>query len=86
VKDLEIAGLRTTPAAGAPPVIRLVQTSQAFLYNCSAPPGTETFLDVHGGRTERVVLMNCNLGGVGEPAQVAPEVPPGALTLAGNAV
>ncbi len=85
VEDLDVEGLRTTPGAGTQPVIKLVQTRQAFLRGCSAPPGTKTFLELQGERTKAIVLMNNDLTGAKKAARTSAQVPKKALKISGNA-
>ena len=84
VKDLDIDGLRSASTAGTQPVIKLIQTRQALLNNCSAPAGTKTFLEAQGDKTEHIVLMNSDLTGAEQAAQTGAEVPKNAVLLSGN--
>ena len=86
VKNLDVAGLRSRPIVGTQPVVKLVQTRQAFLQNCSAPAGTKAFLEVAGDKTEGVVLAGCDLMAAEQAAQLAPDVPKDAVAMSGNAV
>lgn len=84
VQDLEIAGLRTLPIIGDEPVVKLVQTRQALLQNCSAPAGTKSFLEVQGDKTDGIVLAGSNLLAAAQPAQAGADVPKNALIVSGN--
>ncbi len=86
VKHLEIDGLRSSAIAGVQPVIKLVQTQQAFLRGCLAPEGTKAFLEVKGDKSEHLVLMNSDLTVAEQAVQIAPEVPKGAVIVSGNAL
>jgi len=84
VKDLDITGLRSQPIAGTQPVVKLVQSKQVFISNCSAPKGTKAFLEVQGNQTEGVVLAGSNLLAAEQAVQSSPEVPKAAVTATGN--
>jgi hypothetical protein len=84
VEDLDVESLKTTPNAGTQPVIKLIQTRQAFLRGCSAPTGTKTYLEVEGERTKGIVLMNNDLTGAKKAVQTSAEVPQKALKVSGN--
>jgi hypothetical protein len=84
VKDLEISGLRSTPTTGVQPFIKLVQTGGALIQACVAPAKTQNFLEVQGGQTRQVALMNNNLMAAQKTFQAGPGVPAGAVTAAGN--
>ena len=84
VKDLDIAGLRSATIVGTQPVVELVQTQKALLQNCSAPAGTKTFLEVQGGKTEDIALMDSQLRAAEQAVQSEAEVPKDAVALSGN--
>ncbi|MDB6019550.1 MAG: Polygalacturonase [Pedosphaera sp.] len=84
VNDVEICGLRGTPIVGNQPVIKLVQTQQAFIHGCTSPAGTKTFVEVYGDRSDGVVLMNNNLNGAQKPAAWGAEVADGAVIVSGG--
>ena len=84
VKHLDIDGLRSQPIVGTQPVVKLVQSKQAFLSNCSAPAGTKTFLEVQGDQTEGVVLTGSNLLAAEQATQSVADVPKDAVTVSGN--
>ncbi len=84
VNDVEIAGLRGTAITGDRPTVKLVQTRQALVQGCVAPPKTRTFLDVRGATSSHISLMNCDLSAAEKPVVSGPDVPPGAVRLSGN--
>jgi hypothetical protein len=84
VKNLDVDGLRSPSIAGTQPVIKLVQTKQALLRGCSAPPGTKTFLELQGAQTEGVVLMGSNLVAAEQAVQTGSEVLKDVVTVSGN--
>jgi hypothetical protein len=84
VNDLEVGGLRSTLIAGTQPVVKLVQTRHACLHDCSAPAGTQAFLELEGDQTEHVVLMNSDLGAADQAVRAGDTVPERAVTLSGN--
>jgi polygalacturonase len=84
-KDLEITGLRSAVVQGTQPTVKLIQPSQALLNNCVAPQGSKAFLEVQGGQTKDVVVMNCDLTGAEKPLQSGAEVSAKAILLSGNA-
>jgi hypothetical protein len=85
-KDVDVDGLRSRPIVGTQPVVKLVQTKQALLRNCSAPAGTKTFLEVQGAKSEGVILMSSNLLSAEQAVQVGPDVLKDAVTVSGNVV
>lgn len=84
VKNLDIAGLRSLPIVGTQPTVKLMQTQQAFLRDCSAPAGTKSFLEVQGDKSEKIVLTGSNLLAAEQAAQFGPDVPKDAVTVSGN--
>ena len=84
VKDLEIDGLRSMPIAGTEPVVKLVQSKQALLRDCSAQPGTKTFLEVQGGQTGRVVVMNNDFSETENSVKIGADVSEKAVSMSGN--
>jgi hypothetical protein len=84
VKNLDLGGLRSTPTAANQPVIKLVQTRHATLRDCLAPPGTRTFLDVLGDKTEHITLFGSDLTAAEIVVQRGADVPARALVLQGN--
>lgn len=86
VQNLDMDGLRSQPVAGSQPVVKLIQTRQAFLRGCTAPAGTKTFLEVQGGSTDSIVLNSSNLLGAEQAVLTGPEVSQAAVTASGNVV
>lgn len=84
VKNLDVDGLRSQPIAGSQPVVKLIQTKQAFLRGCCAPTGTMTFLEVQGKATQSIVLNSNNLLGADQAVEVGTEVSRDAVTASGN--
>ena len=84
VNDLEIDGLRSAPISGAQPVIKLVQVKQALIRGCTAPEGTNIYLEVQGEQTKQVVLMNNNLVAAKSLVQINKDVPEKMVTTSGN--
>lgn len=84
VKNLDIAGLRSTPIVGTQPTVTLADVRQALIQNCIAPVGTKTFLEVQGDQTDNVVLMNSQLGATDPSVQIGSEVPKNAVAQSGN--
>jgi hypothetical protein len=48
------------------------------------PPGTKTFLEVQGDKTEGIVLMGSNLLAAEQMMQSGPDVPKDAITVSDN--
>lgn len=86
VKNLDVDALRCQPIVGTHPVVKLIQTKQAFLRGCSAPAGTKMFLEVKGDSSDAIVLIGNNLLGVEQVFQSGKEVSPSAITASGNVV
>lgn len=86
VKDLDIDNLRSMPIVGTQPVIKLVQTKQAFIHGCCAPAGTKAFVEVQGGDTESIVLNGNNLLGAEQAIRAGTDVSQAAVTAFGNVV
>ncbi len=84
VKNVEISGLRCQPIVGTQPVVKLVQTRQALVRDCSAPPATKTFLEVQGGQTGPVVVMNNDFSAAENSIQTAADVPQKAVLTSCN--
>jgi len=84
VKNVEISGLRSQPIQGTQPVVQLTQTRQALVRDCSAPPTTKTFLEVQGGQTGPVVVMNNDFSGAENAIQIGADVPSKAVRTSGN--
>ncbi len=84
VKKLEISGLRGSPVSGQEPMIRLLETTDALVRDCSAPAGIKTFIELNGKQTARVTVMCNDLRGAEQPAAIAPGVGAGAVAMSGN--
>lgn len=84
VKNVDLDSIRGAPISSAEPVIKLIQTKQAFIRGCSAPAGTKTFLEVQGSETESVVLNGNNLLAAEQGTQSGADVPKSAVTASGN--
>lgn len=84
VKDLELDGIRGAAITGTEPVIRLIQTKQAFIHDCCAPAGTKAFLEVHGAETDSIVLNGNNFLAADQAIQSGADVPASAVTVLGN--
>ena len=85
VQNLDVQGFRAVPAPPAQPLVKLVQTRQAFVHACTAPPGSRSFLELRGNRTAGVVLAANNLSTAQTATETAPDVPAGALVVSANA-
>jgi polygalacturonase len=85
VKDLKITGLTSTPIVGNQPVIKLTHTSNAFIQGCTAPADTNTFVELQGGQTKDVVLMNNNLVSAENIVQADNSIPKETIIALGNA-
>lgn len=83
VADLEVDGLRGTPIEGTQPTVKLTQCRDVLLCSCVAPKAA-AFVGIDGDRSARVVVMNSELSGARQPTALGPDVPNGALMLAGN--
>lgn len=86
VKNLDLDGIRGAPISGSEPVIKLIQTKQAFIRGCCAPAGTKVFLEVQGGETESIVLNGNNLVAAEQPIHASTDVPAIAVTASGNVI
>ncbi|GAA4496731.1 glycoside hydrolase family 28 protein [Hymenobacter ginsengisoli] len=65
VKQLWLDGVRGTAVAA--PLLELMNTEDAFVYNCFPAVGAENFLKVKGAQTRHIVLQNNNLKSVKLP-------------------
>lgn len=84
VKNVEISGLRCQAIVGTQPAVKLVQTRQALVRDCSAPPATKTFLEVQGDQTGPVVVMNNDFSAAETSIHTAADVPQKAVITSGN--
>jgi hypothetical protein len=53
--------MSTTSIAGTQPILKLVDTQDAWISNAAAPSGTETFLEVSGNDSAKVLLSGYDL-------------------------
>ncbi len=86
VRNLDISGLRTTATSSSQPVVKLIQTSGAWLRNCAAPEGSALFLEAQGDRTGGVLLTGCDLRGAKKAVELGPGVPPEAVSFSGDEI
>jgi hypothetical protein len=86
-RDVAIEGLRTTPLVGTQPVVKLIQSKEVVIRGCAAPPATKayTYLDIQGDQTEHIVVSGNDMVFAKRIVRQAPDVPAGAISLAGNA-
>ena len=84
VEDAMIDGLDTSCLPDTNPVIRIAQTRGVFIRGCRPQGPLDTFLQLTGDATERVVLMGNDLRRVHRISQSAPEVPDNALIQIAN--
>jgi Glycosyl hydrolases family 28 len=84
VKNLEMDGIRGASIKGTEPVIKLIQSKQAFIRGCCAPVGTKVFLEVQGSETESIVLTGNNLLAAEQGVQSGADVPGTAVIATGN--
>jgi hypothetical protein len=84
VKNLEVEGLRGTKVASSQPMVKLINTREVSLRNCTPPAGSKTFLEVTGEQTSGVAVMSCDLRGAETAVQTASSVPKQAVALSGN--
>jgi len=81
VKDLAIDGLDAGFSAGAAPVLSLVQAQGAIIRGCQPHAKGGTFLKLAGDATRKVTLIANHLDDVGQPVEIAPNVPASVLSL-----
>ena len=67
VTDLEVDGIKTLKPLTGVPVVSLQNVKGLFLYNCSAVPGTDTFLQLKGKETNNIVVKYNNFTHVQKP-------------------
>jgi polygalacturonase len=84
VSALDVDSLRSTPIAGDAPAVRLIQTSDAFLRGCRAPANCNTYLEVAGDRSNRIVLMSSDLSAAKKNVETTDGAAASAVTQAGN--
>jgi polygalacturonase len=81
VEDVAIDGFGAGFSTGAAPMLNLVQVRSAIIRGCQPRAQDGTFIKLAGEATRNVTLIANDLAGVGLPAEVASDVPAGALTL-----
>jgi len=81
VKRLDVDGLRVTATASAQPVVRMVDTSEAFLRGCQAPAESKVFLDVAGAKSQRIVLSASELSGAEKAVQLGAGLDPDTVRM-----
>jgi hypothetical protein len=79
VKGLDVKGLRSTKVASSQPVVKLIQTKDAWIDGCAAPAGTQSFLQVEGSGSANILLSGSDLRGAEKPVQTGADVPSGAV-------
>jgi polygalacturonase len=84
VHGLRVSGLSTTPGQGQP-VMRLVQSGDAWISGCAAPTGTKTFLTVEGASSASILLSGCDLRGAERAVAVSDGAPAKSVEASGNA-
>jgi len=84
VEDAEIEGFTAQCAENGSPVIRLNQVRDVSIRGCRALSVTGTFLMLEGDGTKGVSLVANDLTQAKKPVEIAPSVPNGALSQAGN--
>jgi hypothetical protein len=78
-ENVEIDGLDAQFSPGAAPMIRMVQTRNALIRNCSPKSAVDTLLQLQGQSTKGIRLEESDLKRVGKVADIAPEVPKDAV-------
>jgi hypothetical protein len=91
---LRIAGLssapdqstltQSTPLKGEEPIIKLVQSGDAWISECAAPAGSKAFLSVEGADSASILLSNCDLRGAERAFDASSNVPAQAIQVSGN--
>ena len=81
VEDLAIDGLDAGFSGGAAPVLSLVQARGAIIRGCQPHAKGGTFLKLAGDATRKVTLIANDFDGVGQPVEIAPNVPASVLSL-----
>ncbi len=81
VEDLAIDGLDAGFWPGAAPMLSLIQPRGAIIRGCQPRAKDGTFLKLAGDAARNVTLIANDLAGVGQPTEVAPDVPAGSLSL-----
>jgi len=86
VRGLRVSNLSSTPTQGDQPMIKLVQSADAWISDTAAPAGTKTFLSVEGADSANILMSGCDLRAAGQPTAQSAEVPPKTVTGSGNIV
>lgn len=73
VADVKLADVRLTPAKG--PVFALRDAADVLIERSPGPKGASLFLDVQGGRTKNVRLMDCDYSGARQGIVCGRDVP-----------
>jgi len=81
VEDLAIDGIDAGFWPGAAAMVSLSQTRSAIIRGSQPRAMAGTFLKLTGGATRNVALIANDLTGVGQPAEIGPDVPADALSL-----
>jgi hypothetical protein len=84
VEDLEISGLRGAATAEGQPVVKLIQARKVFVSGCNVPDGVKTFLEVEGGQSQRIAVLNNDFTGAAKAIKSAADVPETAISAAAN--
>jgi hypothetical protein len=84
VHGLRISGLSSTPTDGDQPLMKLAQSSDAWISDSSAPSGTKAFLAVEGADSANILVSGCDLRGAERAAEIGEGVSPKAVTSIGN--
>jgi hypothetical protein len=85
VRGLRVSGLNATPGGDGEPVVRLIQSSDAWISGCSAPAGTKAFLAVEGPASASILLSGCDLRGAARAADISGGAPTSSVEASGNA-
>lgn len=78
-ENIAVDGLDATSWPDGAPAVSLIQARGALIRGCQPRAGAGVFLKVAGADSHDIALVGSGLGAVGEIADVAPEVPKGAL-------
>ena len=84
VRDIRISGLSTTSTKGQEPVIKLVQSGNAWISGAAAPAETATFLTAEGADCSNILLSDCDLRGAAQVVELGEGVAPQAVTVSGT--
>lgn len=81
VENLAIDGIDAAFWPGGAAALSLTQTRGAMIHGCQPRAKGGTFLKATGNRSGNIALIGNDLSSVGQPADVTPEVPRGALVV-----